>query len=306
MISRFETYEQYREIYSVIKNLCAIDSDLVDNFGDLPIKKLTDEALKAMEGCDFVRLHRLLACQWSSREILSIAEAEKQIDDFNSRVLCSLINSYMYENRLCQKEYKPLIDFHLDKFGCGKFYGFFKGLSCLISSIDCFILTKNELRSDIPKILTSYFARNKSQQSLSEIIDIKGVLSNNDDFNSLISGIVDYIDFGSSNYKDYNTFTNQINCNIIKKRILVSFITEKLKLCGNHSYLNKLMKTVSEEELNGIKVNVLSFFKEQLKKNSDDSYYIKIYSEEIAKYEKDLISKDIQINPAPKKTKKRI
>lgn len=306
MISKFETYEQYKEIYCVITKLCSIDRELVDNGVSLPIKKLTDEALKAMEGCDFIRLHRVLAFQWTSNETLFIAEAEKELDDFNSRVLCSLISSYLYENKLVQEEFKPLIDFHIDEYGVEEFHVFFKKLSSLISAVNDFILPKEALKCEIPYILMSYFARNKTHQSLSDLIDINKVISNKNDFTSFIAGIVNYIDFGNSSYNDYNAFTDRIGCNILKKKIVVAFITEKLKLCGNHSYIKKLMKTLNEEEINSINENVLLFFKEQLKKHGDDSYYISKYLKEISKYEKHLLSNNIKVNGDPKKIKKRI
>ena len=66
------------------------------------------------------------------------------------------------------------------------------------------------------------------------------------------------------------------------------------------------MKTLNEEEINSINENVLLFFKEQLKKHGDDSYYISKYLKEISKYEKHLLSNNIKVNGDPKKIKKRI
>ncbi|WP_426750979.1 hypothetical protein [Enterobacter cloacae complex sp. 418I7] len=277
-------FSQLCELYDRFPNYLEFSSGEIQ----IPLRLLSNEFVRCLSNIDIEQVVKIKRADFTDGKFgLKKHTQFKNIDDFNTRLLCSLLNFTFHSKPNIGKN-KTLLLEHVKIHGCNDLYRCFHFLRGMI-------LTVKELDFSANEIFILLQDRiNYAKKEYFEIYDIE--MLNEIDEKMLMDLYIEnkeVFSFSQFSHKGFNLFLDKIKNDDYKKTYIKAFVADKLIYDGSLSYIKKMMKKLTEDDAYQINKQMLEYCKD---KGRDYSSYEK----EVIKYELKLDSGE------NKKTKRRL
>lgn len=289
-----ESEKEYQNYIKHFSQLCELydrfPNYLEISYGEIqiPLRLLGNEFVRYLSNINIEQVVKINRADFTdSRFGLKKHDQFKHLDDFNTRLLCSLLNFTFHSKPNIEKN-KILLLEHVKIHGWNGLYRCFNFLTGMI-------LTVRELNFSADEIFSLLQDRiNYAQHRKFNNYDIE--MLNEIDEESLMHLYLENkntFSFSGFSQNSFSLFISSIENSDYKNVYIKAFITDKLMYDGSLSYIKQMMKKLTENDAYQINKEMIEYCKDKGKDYSS--------------YEKEVIKYELKLNSVEnKKTKRRL